>query len=98
MQSSVTTVTATANASASAMSDDWSNVMGTLLSSNWSKLAPAAVSNFGMLLQIMTQHTTPPSMACGICLAENLGLLIVCCFSNSHKIAQLGLNQNNIAH
>ena len=46
MQSSVTTVTATANATA--MSNDWSNVMGTLLSSNWSKLAPAAVQNFGM--------------------------------------------------
>ena len=54
MQSSVTTVTATANASASAMSNDWGNVMGTLLSSNWSKLAPAAVQNFGVLLQIIT--------------------------------------------
>ena len=60
IQSTVTTVTATANASASAMSNDWGDVMGTLLSSNWSKLAPAAVQNFGMLLQIVSHHTTHP--------------------------------------
>lgn len=45
LQSSTTTVTATANATSTA-ADDWSNIFSTLMSSNWSKLQPAALQNF----------------------------------------------------
>lgn len=102
LQSSVTTVTATANASASAMSNDWSNVMGTLLNSNWSKLAPAAVQNFGKLQYTLLKTQLHPPWQCGICLADILAtlwsLLFLAWSLTFQNMTQLALNQNHYAH